>query len=111
MKLNNIQYITKFNSVVAINLFCLITNILFIGDSMSYHNNRQFSTKDRDNDGLSRNCAQLHHGPFWHGRCGNANLNGEYLRNGAISRRGLNWFHWKGSWYSVKRVEMKIKPN
>ena len=79
---------------------------------MSYHNNQQFSTKDRDNDGRSSsNCAQLYHGPFWHGNCHHANLNGEYLRNGAISGRGVGWVFWKNSWYSMKRVEMKIKPN
>ena len=79
---------------------------------MSYNNNRQFSTKDRDNDEQpSINCAERWHGAFWYRTCGFANLNGEYLRNGAISSRGVGWFHWKNSWYSVKKVEMKIKPN
>ena len=78
---------------------------------MSYNNNRQFSTKDRDNDDhSSASCAQLR-GSFWHGSCGNANLNGEYVKNGAISQRNVFWWHWKSSWYSMKRVEMKIKPN
>ena len=97
---------------MAINLFRLITSILCTGDSLSYHDNQQFSTKDRDNDdSSSRNCVREHHGPFWHRSCGLANFNGEYLRNGAISYRGVGWVPWKNSWYSMKRVEMKIKPN
>ena len=79
---------------------------------MRNSNNRQFSTKERDNDDWSSDsCAQFYHGPFWHGYCPRANLNGEYLRNGTINLRGIWWVHWKTSWYSVKRVEMKIKPN
>ena len=103
----------KFNSAVAINLFRLITNIIFIGDPLYHHNNAQFTTKDRDNDDRSSsNCAEGWHGAFWYASfgCAHANLNGEYLRNGAISNRGVFWYNWKG-WYSLMRVEMKIKPN
>ena len=107
--MNNIN--TKSNSVVAINLFRLITNILFTGDALSSHNNRQFTTKDRDNDEASGHCAEREHGAFWYYHCARANVNGEYLRNGTINIRGVWWWHWKNSWYSVKRVEMKIKPN
>ena len=93
---------------------------------MKVHNNQPFSTKDRDNDGGgSRNCAELRHGAFWYKNCYAANLNGEYLRNdtGEVDvaaiynssdldyRRGIVWFDWKGWKYSLKRVEMKIKPN
>ena len=79
---------------------------------MNYQNNRQFSTKDRDNDDYSSDkCAEYRHGGFWYNACAHANLNGEYLRNGMISKRGINWSAWKKSYYSLKRVEMKIKPN
>ena len=79
---------------------------------MTYHNNRQFSTKDRDNDDHSSgNCAKQSHGAFWYYSCATANLNGEYLRNGVISHRGVVWWNWKSSSNSMKRVEMKIKPN
>ena len=77
---------------------------------MNVHNNRKFSTMDRDNDRWSNNCAQSR-GPFWHGDCGFASLNGKYVRNGVISWKGVVWHDWKSSWYSMKRVEMKIKPN
>ena len=92
-------------------MFRLITNILFTGDSMSYHNNKQFSTKDQDNDERSSdNCAVQYHGGFWYRNCHHTNLNGEYLRNGASSAAGVRWWHWKRN-YSMKQVEMKIKPN
>jgi len=84
---------------------------LFIGDSLSYHNLRPFSAKNRDNDEhLIGNCAQEHHGAWWYGRCHTSNLNGEYLRGGQIKEGGLNWWFWKENWYSVKVSEMKIRP-
>ena len=51
-----------------------IKKILFTGDSLSYHNNQQFLTRDRDNDEWSDNCAELKHGRFWHHDCGRAHL-------------------------------------
>ena len=86
-------------------------NILFIGDALNYHNNRPFTTKDRDNDLDSRNCAEYLRGAFWYGNCGDANLNGKYLKNGKYGVTGVWWWRWKYSAYSLKRVEMKIKLN
>ena len=83
---------------------------LFTGDSLSYHNNQQFSARDRDNDEWSDNCAEFKHGRFWHHDCDKANLNGKYLRNGVIIWHGVTWLSWKNTWYSMKRAEMKIKP-
>ena len=78
---------------------------------MSYHNNRPFLTKDRDNDKWSSvDCAEARQGAFWYEYCANANLNGEYLRNGMHRITGVWWRQWKSN-YSLKRVEMKIKPN
>ena len=99
----------KSDATVSINLFCLITNILFTGDSLNYHNNQQFSTKDRDNDEAPSKCALLNYGAFWYKRCTDANL--KYLRNGEINRIGVAWLHWKDNWYSMKRLKMKITPN
>ena len=83
----------------------------FAGNSLEYQNNRQFSTKDRDNDKWGNNCAQYHHGAFWYDFCQNSNLNGEYFRDGEINLRGVNWYHWKNNWYSMKHTEMKVKLN
>jgi len=70
-----------------------------------------FSTKDRDNDKDSgRNCAlQNNKGAWWYKDCAYSNLNGLYL-HGKISVGGMTWYHWKTSFYSVKRSEMKIRP-
>ena len=82
------------------------------GDSLSYQNNQQFSTKDRDNDKwVGGHCAQLHHGAWWYDECKHSNLNGKYLSNGQIDWIGVVWRYWKNSGYSMKRAEMKIKTN
>ena len=88
-----------------------ITLCFILGDSLSYHNNRQFSTKDRDNDKWSTlNCAVHRHGAWWYKRCYTSNLNGKYFRGGKLNQDGIVWFYWKPS-YSLKRVNMKIRPN
>ncbi|XP_078578115.1 uncharacterized protein LOC144863027 [Branchiostoma floridae x Branchiostoma japonicum] len=83
------------------------------GDSLSYHDGRPFSTKDRDNDVYSSSCALEYKGAWWYGDCHNSNLNGLYhLGTHEIGAEGVNWKHWKGHYYSLKRTEMKIRsPN
>ena len=95
------------------NLIIFYENTFLAGDSLNYHNNQQFSTKDRDNDKWSDGqCAQDHHGAWWYRHCHISNLNGEYLRNGVLNnRRGVTWNHWKNNYYSMKQAEMKIKRN
>ena len=68
------------------------------GDSLGYHRGMSFSTMDRDNDKLSRNCALVHTGAWWYKSCWFSNLNG----------RAISWSHWKNN---LKRSEMKIRPN
>ena len=88
-----------------------ITLSFILGDSLSYHNNRQFSTKDRNNDNWSiLNCAVHRHGAWWYGGYYNSNLNGKYFRGGKLSQDGIVWFDWK-RFHSLKRVNMKIRPN
>ncbi|KAL9986966.1 hypothetical protein ACROYT_G001193 [Oculina patagonica] len=85
------------------------------GDSMisPYSlNNMQFSTKDNDNDLLaSGSCAQKYKGAWWYRDCHRSNLNGLYL-NGSHSSfaDGINWYEFRGHYYSLKRAEMKVKP-
>ncbi|XP_031567699.1 microfibril-associated glycoprotein 4-like [Actinia tenebrosa] len=83
------------------------------GDSLSLHSNMQFSTKDRDNDASSsRDCANEYPSGWWHTSCHFCNLNGLYL-NGAGSAfgKGITWFLWKRlHTYSMKRMELKIRP-
>ncbi|CAH3189213.1 unnamed protein product [Porites lobata] len=83
------------------------------GDSLAWHRNMPFSTRDQNNDQASHiiNCAIKHEGAWWYHHCHYSNLNGRYL-NGSHSSyaNGVNWYHWKGYHYSAKRAEMKTKP-
>ena len=81
-------------------------------DSLSYHRNMAFSTKDRDNDSAnSYNCAASYKSAWWYNNCLRANLNGYYYHGSQVkSYRGINWSKWKGAYYSAKRAEMKIRP-
>ena len=81
------------------------------GDSLAYHNGRKFSTKDRDNDNHeSGNCAQANRGGWWYDGCKLSNLNGRYYHSGPQSHHdGIVWFHWRGTRYSMKATEMKLR--
>lgn len=81
------------------------------GDSMSYHSNSTFSTMDQDYDqDSSGSCARIYKGAWWYNDCHRSNLNGLYL-NGSHSSfaNGVNWYHFKGYYYSLKLTEMKVK--
>lgn len=73
-------------------------------DKLDYHKDRKFSTKDRDNDVSSANCAENVKGAWWYGDYRTSNLNGVYRSeadNGTILWGGIR---------RVKRAEMKIRP-
>ncbi|XP_070538830.1 fibrinogen C domain-containing protein 1-like [Ptychodera flava] len=81
------------------------------GDSLGNHNGQRFSTRDRDHDAVSYNCAVTFTGAWWYKSCHESNLNGQYLGGvtGAYGT-GVVWFHWRGIYYSFKVSEMKIRP-
>ena len=79
------------------------------GDSLAYHNNMAFSTKDRDNDRDSGNCAVRWTGAWWYKYCHLCNLNGKYLGN-KHDGRGIQWSRFRSS-LSLKFVEMKLRPS
>ncbi|XP_072096758.1 tenascin isoform X6 [Mobula birostris] len=79
------------------------------GDSLSYHQGRPFSTRDRDNDVAVTNCALSYKGAWWYKNCHRVNLNGKY--GVANHSQGVNWYHWKGHEYSIEFVEMKLRPH
>ncbi|XP_006642064.1 angiopoietin-related protein 7 [Lepisosteus oculatus] len=81
-------------------------------DSLRYHNNTNFSTKNKDNDKCVDDCAQLRKGGYWYNCCTDSNLNGVFYRHGDHTKHsdGITWYGWHGSSYSLKRVEMKIRP-
>ncbi|XP_022804268.1 microfibril-associated glycoprotein 4-like [Stylophora pistillata] len=82
------------------------------GNSLGWHRNKPFSTRDQDNDdGKRYNCAVTYKGAWWYASCHDSNLNGLYHHGYHSSYAdGVNWNHWKGHHYSLKRTEMKIRP-
>ena len=80
------------------------------GDSLAYHNNMAFSTKDRDNDRKSSyNCAVRWTGAWWYNSCYESNLNGQYLGDKS-DNEGARWYQFRGS-HSLKFTEMKLRPS
>ena len=77
-------------------------------DSLAYHNNMAFTTKDRDNDIWSSNCAVLRTGAWWYKSCQESNLNGPYLGDKQGGSR-VGWDHFRSS-LSLKFTEMKLRP-
>ena len=79
---------------------------------MTYHNGKQFSTKDKDNDSHEKNCAIMFKGAWWYNKCHIANLNGLYL-NGthSVFAIGMDWREWKGYYYSYMKTKMMIRRN
>ncbi|KAJ8251343.1 hypothetical protein GJAV_G00220320 [Gymnothorax javanicus] len=83
------------------------------GDSLSWHNNKAFTTLDRDRDAYMGNCAHYQKGGWWYHMCAHSNLNGVWYRGGHYRSRyqdGVYWAQFHGGSYSLKRVTMMIKP-
>ncbi|MEE6521234.1 hypothetical protein FKM82_019340, partial [Ascaphus truei] len=78
------------------------------GDSMSYHNNMIFTTRDRDAQRRILPCAISYRGAWWYRNCHYANLNGLY--GSTKDHQGVNWFSWKGFEFSIPFTEMKMRP-
>ncbi|CAC5377677.1 Fibrinogen-like protein 1,Angiopoietin-related protein 2,Ficolin-1 [Mytilus coruscus] len=82
------------------------------GDSFTTQNGQKFTTKDRDNDPYSGNCATLYIGAWWYGACHSSNLNGKYYYvSKSPYAKGINWFTWHGHYYSLKSTTMMIRKN
>ncbi|XP_006875140.1 PREDICTED: angiopoietin-related protein 6 [Chrysochloris asiatica] len=83
------------------------------GDSLSWHNDKPFSTVDRDRDSYSGNCALYQRGGWWYHACAHSNLNGVWHRGGHYRSRyqdGVYWAEFHGGAYSLKKAAMLIRP-
>ncbi|KAG2455195.1 FCN2 protein, partial [Polypterus senegalus] len=81
------------------------------GDSLTYHKDMNFSTKDQDNDQSTTDCSHVYKGAWWYNDCHFSNLNGVYLRGEHASfADGVNWKTGKGYNYSYKYTAMKFRP-
>ena len=82
------------------------------GDSLLVHRGHPFSARDRDYDNHAKlDCAMYYIGAWWYNGCHDSNLNGRYYNGSHPNKgQGIIWHTWKGSYYSVKRAEMKIRP-
>uniref|UniRef100_A0A8B9HZR3 Tenascin XB n=1 Tax=Astyanax mexicanus TaxID=7994 RepID=A0A8B9HZR3_ASTMX len=79
------------------------------GDSMTYHDRRKFSTRDRDPQPFITRCAMSYKGGWWYKNCHEANLNGLY--NTHTDHQGVIWTAWKGKDFSIPFAEMKLRPS
>jgi len=78
---------------------------------MRYQEHGFFSTPDRDNSKWT--CPKSYHGCFWFGLrgCFQAFPNGRYLHTSKTwNYQGIIWYTWKHHNYSLKSIEMKIRP-
>jgi len=75
------------------------------GDSLAYHNNMAFATKDRDH----HRCAVSWRGAWWYNNCHHSHLNGQYLGD-TRSAQGARWYHFR-DYLSLKFTEMKLRPS
>ncbi|XP_077974357.1 uncharacterized protein LOC120346989 [Styela clava] len=86
------------------------------GNSIGYHDQKPFTTKDHDNDDEdSGNCAKNYKGGWWFHKCYYCHLTGPYVEDEVVDRYnpGISWNSWKKSdeeFYLLKFVEMKMRP-
>lgn len=70
----------------------MVVIFLFLGhDSMAWHNNKKFSTRDRDNDGWNLiDCAERHRGAWWFEKLGYNPLSNKCSSSGYCEQFSLN---------------------
>ena len=82
------------------------------GDSLNYHNDMKFSTKDKDQDKLPNgHCALAYTGAWWYNRCYQSNLNALHPLS-AGSLHLANYISWRmlaDNFGKVTFAEMKFR--
>ncbi|KAK2817701.1 hypothetical protein Q7C36_021634 [Tachysurus vachellii] len=120
---NYILAVDKYSGTAGNTFNTGATELFGVNRTMTIHNGMMFSTYDRDNDRWvpgdpSKQCAKEDGGGWWYNACHSANPNGRYYWGGAYTKNmakhgtddGIVWMNWKGSWYSLKAISMKIRP-
>lgn len=80
-----------------------------LGESLSHHNGKKFSTKDQDNDTSGGKCAVSYESGWWFGDCFQSNLNGRNNKSAVQSWKGIIW-HSFGK-ITLKSARMMIRSN
>ena len=81
------------------------------GDQMSQSIGQEFSTYDADHDTCSCYCAVTYQSAWWFVNCAQCDLNGVYNSTAGVGCQGVNWYYWKGAYYSLMKSEMKMRPS
>uniref|UniRef100_UPI00358EB0C0 angiopoietin-related protein 2-like isoform X2 n=1 Tax=Myxine glutinosa TaxID=7769 RepID=UPI00358EB0C0 len=84
------------------------------GDSLLWHNGKEFTTLDLDRDSYTGNCAHFQKGGWWYNACAHSNLNGVWHRGGPYRSKnqdGVYWAEFRGGSYSLRKVVMMVRPN
>ncbi|XP_071149025.1 fibrinogen-like protein A [Mytilus edulis] len=68
-----------------------------------------FSTRDRDNDKGTKNCAVSRKGAWWYRACAAVNINGVYQYSKENSYSAVYWKPWRDM-SGLKKTMMMIKP-
>ena len=82
-----------------------------VQDRLTYHNGMKFTTKDRDNDQSSGNCASSSssRGGWWYKNCLHSDLNGRYRYGTSLG--SIVWYPLAhGKQNAMKFTEMKLRP-
>jgi ficolin len=87
------------------------------GDAMRGNSGQPFSAKGVDRDAKPEySCAERHHGAFWYKFCSLVHPTAKYYVGGPYTSThndGIIWKSWPAHndfWYSMKTVELKIRP-
>ena len=69
-----------------------------------------FTTRDRDNDKRTGNCAVGRHGAWWYNSCSSSNLNGLYKETTGSDAGSMYWNAISGRDEPLKSSLMMLRP-